>query len=143
MIYFGKDWNWDGVELQAYKDRPGSWSGITRRNLSDGADCSFEVRYFEIAQDGYSSFEKHQHEHCVMVVRGKGEVRLGDEWTEVSEQDIVRVEALVPHQFRNPNQEPFGILCIVDKERDRPVLLDDDAKDSVSEAWSSCEASKT
>jgi len=27
------------------------------------------------------------------------------------------------HQLRNPADEPFGFLCIVDHERDRPVVV--------------------
>ncbi|MBX3118421.1 MAG: cupin domain-containing protein [Fimbriimonadaceae bacterium] len=128
--------------MQTYKDEPGTWVGVTRRNLSEAADAQFEVRYFEIAPDGYTSFEKHEHEHCVIVLRGIGEVRLGDNWTQVTEQDVVRVSGGEPHQFRNRNREPFGILCIVNRERDRPVLLEDGSKDSIAVSESSTHTSK-
>ncbi len=142
MIYFGKDWDWSGIAIETYKDEPGTWVGVTRRTLSQGSEGQFEVRYFEIAPGGYTSYEMHQHEHCVMVVRGHGEVRLQDTWSSISEQDIVRVEGCTPHQFRNSSDQPFGILCIVDKNRDRPVLLGDGAKDSSAVPHPCAQASK-
>lgn len=142
MIYFGKNFEWPGIELQTYKDEPGTWVGVTRRTISQGAEGKFEVRYFEIAPGGYSSFEMHEHEHCVIVMRGTGKVRLGEDWSEISEQDVVRVSGNTPHQFRNDSQEPFGILCIVDKDRDRPILLDEGSKDSSTVAVPPTQASK-
>lgn len=38
-----------------------------------------EMRYFEIKKGGYSPKEKHPWEHEVLVVKGKGVVRGGDE----------------------------------------------------------------
>lgn len=99
---------------------------ITKQVLSADSEGDFQVRYYEMAAGGYSSFEKHDHEHCVVVLRGLGRVRLGDEWHELEPNDLVRVRGQQPHQFANRGEEPFGILCIVDKERDRPIHLNTD-----------------
>lgn len=111
------------AELTTYKDEPGTWVAVTRRVLHPSAQTSFETRYFEIAAGGYTSFEKHQHEHVVVVLRGSGRVRLEDTWTDIHEGDSVRVSGMTPHQFVNSSEVPFGILCIVDRDRDRPILL--------------------
>jgi quercetin dioxygenase-like cupin family protein len=89
-----------------------------------GASTRFHVRYFEIAPGGFTSLEKHRHEHVILVLRGGGQVQLGGETQDVGYGDTVYVAPQEPHQFRNPStSEPFGFLCIVDAERDRPVLL--------------------
>lgn len=123
MIAKFADWNWESVPVDRYKDEPGTWVSVTRRTLSSSANMGFEVRYFEIGPGGYTSHERHLHEHAVMVVRGQGRVRLAGETHEVSAFDIVHVPSGTPHQFENPYSEPFGIVCTVNADRDRPELL--------------------
>lgn len=112
------------VAMTSYKDEPGTWVAVTRRVLASGSSTTFETRYFEVAPGGYTSFERHGHEHVVVVLRGQGRVRLGDDWSEIGPGDVVNVRSHTPHQFVNSGDEPFGIVCVVDRERDRPVLLD-------------------
>src|SRR2546427_2468983 len=38
---------------------------------------NFVTRYFEIQPGGYSTLERHQHPHAVVVLRGRGRVTLG------------------------------------------------------------------
>jgi quercetin dioxygenase-like cupin family protein len=124
VIRKSNDFDWD-LDVRLYKDTPGSHLYVTRREMFGNTDSTkFQVRYFEVAPGGYTSFEQHGHEHCVLVVRGAGRVRLGTEWTNVGLNDTVYVGPMTPHQFVNDGNEPFGILCIVDRERDRPTLLD-------------------
>jgi quercetin dioxygenase-like cupin family protein len=133
MIQRSSDFQFPDVEMTTYKDEPGTWVAVTRRVLVNGCDTKFETRYFEVAPGGYTSFERHGHEHVVVVLRGQGEVRLNDERTNIGPGDVVRVVSQTPHQFRNAGDQPFGILCIVDRDRDRPVLLNDDGTPRASE----------
>lgn len=114
------------VALTTYKDEPGTWVAVTRRVLAEASGTKFETRYFEVAPGGYTSFERHGHEHIVIVQRGQGRVRLNDAWSEIGPGDTVHIGPHISHQFANAGEEPFGIVCIVDRERDRPVLLDND-----------------
>lgn len=123
MITRFRDGDWEGLEVYAYKDNPGNWQHVTRQKLNQDSDAAFDVRYFECAVGGYTSFERHEHEHFVVVVKGVGAVRLGDQLVTLNLYDAVRVPGHTPHQFRNTGSEPFGILCVVDRERDRPVHL--------------------
>jgi len=118
---------WPGIAPQAYKRADGTWSGVTRQLLAGGPDStsSFELRYFELAPGGRSSHERHQHEHAVVVLRGEGEVQLGDIAHPLRPGDFVRVAPGDPHQFRNTGAEPLGFLCVVDAERDAPTPLGD------------------
>ncbi len=119
--------------MTTYKDEPGTWVAVSRRVLHSEAETKFETRYFELAPGGYTSFERHGHEHVVVVLRGSGRVRLGDDWNDIQSGDSVRVAGNTPHQFANPTDAPFGILCIVDRDRDRPILLDSDGTPRSSE----------
>jgi ribulose-bisphosphate carboxylase large chain len=119
---------WDGVEAESYKATTESWKGVTRRELvgKRGESPRFHVRYFELDPGGFSTLEKHDHEHVVVVQRGHGEVRLGCTLYHVAFGDVVYVAPGDPHQFLNPEdaREPFGFLCIVNAERDRPEPVD-------------------
>jgi quercetin dioxygenase-like cupin family protein len=132
-IHRSAEFQYPSTDLTSYKDEPGTWVAVTRRILNSDGASKFEARYFEIAPGGYTSFEKHVHEHFVVVLRGEGQVRLGNEWSDIAHGDTVLVQELTPHQFRNPGEEPFGILCVVDRERDRPILLDSEGTPRTSE----------
>ena len=124
---------WEGVTGRAYKDDPGTargmaWQGLTRHTLvrAPEAGVSFEVRYFEIAPGGFSSLEKHEHVHVVVAARGRGLALVGDTVVELAPMDIVETPPFAPHRWVNPGNEPFGFLCTVEGERDRPSPVDDD-----------------
>jgi ribulose-bisphosphate carboxylase large chain len=124
VLRLGPDFRWQGVAAVEYKQSAGHHQGVTRVTLvgGQGETTAFHTRYFEIAPGGFSSLEKHSHEHVVVVLRGRGEVRLGDTVQPLHFGDTVYVAPEEVHQFRNPSPtEPFGFLCIVDARRDRPV----------------------
>lgn len=125
---------WSGVDWQDYKPAAEHHCGVARSVLvgEAGEHTAFQLRYFEIAPHGFTTLEHHQHEHVVVVLRGQGEVRLGDTWHHVQFGDTVYVAPHEVHQLCNPNAEPFGFLCLVDAQRDRPVPVNPQA-DSVCE----------
>lgn len=122
--------SWEGVGRLAYKPSVESalaWEGVTRQTLigAAGEPVAFHLRYFELAPGGFSSLERHRHAHTVVVLRGHGRVRVGEDLLEVRPFDTVYVPPDVPHQFLNPDaREPFGFLCPVDAERDAPRPVD-------------------
>ena len=122
---FRPDFTWEGVELRRYKDEKGNWLGVIRQVLAgkSGEEVPFEVRYFEVAPGGYSSLEKHGHPHVVLCLRGKGKAVVGTEVYEMQPYDLVYVGPWTPHQFLAGEEEPFGFLCIVAADRDRPQAL--------------------
>jgi quercetin dioxygenase-like cupin family protein len=124
VMRFQSDFRWEGVPVSEYKQSAEHWCGVARMALvgETGEQTRFHVRYFEIAPGGFSSRESHRHEHAVLVLRGRGVVELGGERHELGFGDTVYVAPHEVHQFANPTAEPFGFLCIVDSERDRPVL---------------------
>lgn len=122
-LAFQAGYAWDGRSPTAYKLN-GSlpFAGVTRTELigTYGEQTAFDVRYFEIEPGGYSSLEKHGHTHVIIGVRGAGVLKLPQETLPVNAFDIAYVPPLEVHQLRNESAEPFGFLCIVDHDRDRP-----------------------
>lgn len=124
VVRFQEGFRWQGIPVAEYKKSGSSSSGACRMTLvgDQGEKTAFHVRYFEIAPGGYTSFEHHVHEHAVLVLRGKGQVRLGENSHPLSFGDLVYIAPREPHQFQNPpGAEPLGIMCIVDAKRDAPA----------------------
>lgn len=119
-----QDFRWQGVEARGYKDPDDQWRDVARYPLV-GMDegTPFHVRYFQIGPGGYTTFERHDHQHVVVPIRGRGEVQLGDRWEAVSFGDVIYVAPNDPHRFRGVGDEPFGFLCVVAADRDPPIAL--------------------
>jgi len=124
-LYKHKAFKWQGIKIERYKSDKGNWSDIARHTLigSHGEKTKFHLRYFEIAPGGYSSFEKHRHEHVVICVRGKGKVLAGKRFYAMDFMDTLYVAPGTPHQLKNPFKKPFGFFCIVNAKRDKPKIL--------------------
>jgi quercetin dioxygenase-like cupin family protein len=121
------DYRWSAVDLLRYKDAAASpFRDVTRQTLFRRADMRGELRYFEVAANGYSSLERHSHVHAVMVLRGSGRALVGDRVYAVNAFDLVTVPPLTWHQFRAAPHAALGFLCMVDAERDKPQLPRDD-----------------
>lgn len=124
------DYQWDSVPRKEYKDDTECYQGVHRYSLlgeaEDEQQLNFQTRYFEVKPGGYTSFELHRHPHSVVIIRGEGEVVLGNELHEIGLHDVVFVAPETPHQFHATGDEPLGFICIVDRYRDRPTLPDDE-----------------
>jgi quercetin dioxygenase-like cupin family protein len=120
---------WEGVEEKPYK-AAGGWDGVRRFALA--ARDGFELRYFEIAPGGYSSLEKHEHAHVVIALRGRGRALVGREVVELAPFDVVETPPLAAHRWVNAGDEPFGFLCTVDAQRDRPQPLSDAEREELA-----------
>lgn len=116
---------WQGVKTEKYKPKGGDWEDIVRRVIigNKGESARFHLRYFEINPGGYSSLERHRHEHVVICVRGKGRVQTGKKKNMLNFLDTLYISPETPHQLSNPFDEPFGFFCIVNAKRDKPKIL--------------------
>ena len=120
------DFRWEQVAHQPYKqDGSAPFKDISRQVLfhQDALNC--ELRYFEMDADGFSTLERHEHAHAVMILRGHGKCLVGDEVRPVKPFDLVSIPAWQWHQFRATSHEPLGFLCMVNTLRDRPQLPSD------------------
>jgi quercetin dioxygenase-like cupin family protein len=118
-----EDFRWDGVAAHPYKEEGAApFKAITRQVLFSEHDLGCELRYFEMAAGGYSTLERHEHMHAVMILRGHGHCLLGSEGRAVKPYDLVTIPAWTWHQFRATDDAPLGFLCMVNRERDKPQL---------------------
>lgn len=117
------DARWADVPVLAYKeDDTTPFKAVTRQVLFSSPDLKGELRYFEVAPGGYSTLERHQHVHGVMIFRGRGRCLVGDTVSQVAQGDLVYIPPMTWHQFRPDTAEPLGFLCLVDASRDKPQL---------------------
>jgi quercetin dioxygenase-like cupin family protein len=118
-----QDYRWDNVACMPYKeDGTAPFKAISRQVLFAEPALGCELRYFEMAAGGYSTLERHEHMHAVMILRGHGQCLVGEEVRQVKPHDLVTIPSLTWHQFRATDGEPLGFLCMVNAARDKPQL---------------------
>ena len=118
-----KDYRWQGVEVLPYKeDDRALFKSVTRQVLFSDPSQQSELRYFEVAPGGFSTLERHEHTHNVLILRGSGHCLVGSEVRRLATNDLISVPPLTWHQFRATAGEPLGFLCMVNMTRDRPQL---------------------
>lgn len=116
-------WRWEDVDLLRYKQEGSApFKDVTRQVLFAQAAGGAEWRYFEVAPGGWSTLERHEHTHSVMILRGRGRCLVGAQVHDVAEHDLIEVAPRTWHQFRAAADAPLGFLCLVSRERDRPQL---------------------
>jgi len=121
-----KDFRWEGVEVLPYKeDDRALFKAITRQVLFSDPEQQSELRYFEVAPGGFSTLERHEHTHSVLILRGRGHCLVGNEVRPLGTNDLVAVPPMTWHQFRATQGEPLGFLCMVNSMRDKPQLPTD------------------
>ncbi|MGC9954453.1 MAG: cupin domain-containing protein [Rhizomicrobium sp.] len=123
-----KSFRWEDTDLLAYKEEGSPFKAITRQTLFRDPALKCELRYFEVAPGGYSTLERHEHMHAVLILRGHGECLVGDEVTKIDTNDLVTIEPWTWHQFRAGPDAPLGFLCMVNAERDKPSLPTDEER---------------
>lgn len=118
-----EDYQWQGRESEVYKTTAElPFKGVRRVELigNSGEKCLFDLRYFEIDKNGYSSLEKHMHTHVIIGARGQGEIIINDTMYSIHVNDIVYIKPMAVHQLKAGDKEVFGFYCIVDRVRDKP-----------------------
>src|SRR6516164_8026718 len=117
------DYRWDAVAELPYKeDDRALFRAITRQVLFSDTALASELRYFEVAPGGFSTLERHEHMHAVLILRGRGHCLVGRDVKALATRDLVTVPPMTWHQFRATCGEPLGFLCMVDAQRDKPQL---------------------
>ncbi|MEX0680096.1 MAG: cupin domain-containing protein [Balneolales bacterium] len=130
------DFTWPDLKQKKYKEQNTGFKDISRFILlgeeEDDRELTIQTRYFEIANQGYSSIERHRHTHTVIIVKGKGSMILGNRIINLDFMDTIYVAPNTVHQFHADRGEPLGFLCIVNRDRDRPEIPYDE---KTLESW--------
>ena len=126
------DFRWEGTDVLAYKDEGAApFKAITRQTLFRDPALKGELRYFEMAPGGYSTLERHDHMHAVLILRGEGECLIGDEVHKIATNDLVAIDPNTWHQFRANAGTPLGFLCMVNVDRDKPSLPSEEEREAM------------
>jgi mannose-6-phosphate isomerase-like protein (cupin superfamily) len=112
--------DWEGTVTHVY-DKPGvrGASGKVILGPKDGAH-HFVFRYFRVEPGGWTTLERHAHDHGVLILHGRGCVRLGDKEFEVGPHDLVYISPNELHQLRPLGAEPLGFLCVIPPKQKEP-----------------------
>ncbi len=104
---------WQGVVYQDYGSSAAQGVAVQWLIGAQERAPHFAMRYFEIEPGGWTSLDSHEHDHGVVILKGRGRVLLGDDEFDLSFGDIVYVSPYELHQFRNLGPERLGFLCVI------------------------------
>lgn len=121
-VTYQGNFRWDGIPVKEYKTEGTHFKDITRQVLFEDPNLACQLRYFEIEPGGYSTLERHQHIHAVMILRGQGHALVGTTVMPVDTFDLIHIPPMTWHQFQATGDTPLGFLCLVNCDRDRPIL---------------------
>jgi quercetin dioxygenase-like cupin family protein len=71
------------------------------------------MRLFDLAPGGRTPYHRHDYEHEVFVLSGRGTVRQGDERTHLAPGTAVLVQPMEWHGFEADGQQGMQMLCLV------------------------------
>lgn len=93
---------------------PGA-DGVTMRLLMGRADGAptFAMRHFTVSAGGHTPQHRHNYEHGIHIVGGRGTVMVKGETREIIAGDSLFIEPNVEHQFRADRGEALQFLCMV------------------------------
>jgi len=70
-----------------------------------------QLRLFTVDVGGYTSLEKHAHEHEVFILRGRALLRGGEQEVKLKPGNVIFIPSFEEHQFKNLGDEPVEFLC--------------------------------
>ncbi len=75
--------------------------------------ANFRLRHLEIEPGGHTPWHSHDWEHENYFLKGKGVLVTGDKEVEVEPDMFSYVAPGEKHQYKNPYDEPFEMLCLI------------------------------
>ena len=105
----------DVKDVRAYSITKKAVQGVNVKYLlHKGNGATLQLRLFTIEVGGYTSAERHAHEHEVFVLRGNAVVKGDRIKAEIQPGSVVFIPAFEEHQFVNVGSEPVEFLCTKD-----------------------------
>ena len=104
------------------EDGAAPFKAISRQVLFAEAKLGCELRYFEMAAGGYSTLERHEHMHAVMILRGRGHAWSATRCGESSRSTWSPSRPGPGTSSAPPRASRSGFLCMVNALRDKPQL---------------------
>jgi quercetin dioxygenase-like cupin family protein len=79
-----------------------------------GSNC-FYLRQYTVLKGGHTPLDRHEYEHQVYVLSGRGLIRQGEPSQAcrgLHQGDVVFIPSNAVHQFTNESDEPFVFVCV-------------------------------
>ncbi|MEM3573785.1 MAG: cupin domain-containing protein [Nitrososphaeria archaeon] len=89
--------------------------GVYRKWVFDknNGAIHFFLRVFEIEPGKGTTLDKHDYEHEIYILEGKGLFRVGEEEEVLEKNDAVLIPPNVPHFIRNFTDSILKFICVV------------------------------
>ena len=113
---WGKELVWEGGRTREYSQCASGATETWLKGKAEGAE-KFAMRYYELKRGGNSREEQHPYDHGILITRGLGKVRLGEEVQSVGQGDVVYISPDERHQIWNTGEETLGWICIIPARR--------------------------
>ncbi|MEM1575769.1 MAG: cupin domain-containing protein [Nitrososphaerota archaeon] len=84
-----------------------------------------QLRLFTIDVNGHTPLERHEHEHEVFILKGKGIIRNGEKEYEIKPGDVIFIQSNELHQIVNIGNEPLQFLCTKETSEVPEVIIKD------------------
>ncbi|MCR4404465.1 MAG: cupin domain-containing protein [Candidatus Acetothermia bacterium] len=76
---------------------------------------NFYMRLFEIDPGGHSPRHRHDYEHEIFILEGRGTALDGGEEREIEPGSFLFIPPQEEHQLRNTSKGPLRFLCLIPK----------------------------
>ena len=114
------------MRVKNIKDVPGfamgkAAPGVTKQVLIGPADGvpTFVMRRFILKPGAATPWHKHNWEHEIFVLQGRGLAVGEDGETRLKRGSVAFVPACEMHQFKNAGKTAFSMLCLVPKRGEK------------------------
>lgn len=84
-----------------------------------------QLRLFTIDIGGHTPLEKHEYEHEVFILKGKGIVKSEEKEIEINPGDVIFVQSNELHQIINTGNESLQFLCTKETSEIPEVIIKD------------------
>ncbi len=114
------NFNWENVDLTVFDGSDSSKNASRRLLISEEGEGArnFVFRYFRVLPGGNSTmFDKHAHDHGVLILHGHCRVKLNDQEFKAGPMDVIYVSPQDVHHFIVEGNEPLGFLCVIPNKK--------------------------
>ncbi len=112
--------NYATVEAKDVIDKGASNLTVRWLITKDMGAPNFAMRFFEVAEGGYSPLHMHPWEHEVFILEGEGIVTDGKTAMPLKPNDVVYTSPDEWHQFKNTGKKTLKFLCLIPHSKQKP-----------------------